>query len=147
MGTNTNDIARIIYKMIEVHYKGRKLQGIFHWQSNECLTKYDMVQIIAELTGADASAVVADRSTPKFPRPEDTRLDRSRLVRELDIDPAEFETPFRDALRASMLPILSSSALVKSDNTLALRSSVPGGFAFYGLFVLNRSMKQTLSSV
>lgn len=101
--TYTQDVARIIEKMIAAHASGSLLQGIFHWQTDECLTKYDMVHVIADLTRLDASAVLSDKSPPKFPVPQDTRLDCSRLIQVLDIDPADFRTPFREALRTSFL--------------------------------------------
>ena len=82
--------AQVIEKMMEVHSSGRPLEGIFHWQGDECLTKYDMVQAIAELTHLDASAVAADTSAPKFPRPEDSRLDCSRLIQEALSDKRSF---------------------------------------------------------
>jgi dTDP-4-dehydrorhamnose reductase len=96
------DVARIVIKMLEAHCTGKRLEGIFHWQSNECLTKYDMVRAICEIESLDASRIIADFSIPKFPRPEDTQLDCSRLTEEVDIDPACFRTPFQDALRTSL---------------------------------------------
>jgi S-adenosylmethionine synthetase len=99
--TCTDDVARVIKKMVEVHCRGKVLCGVFHWQSDECFTKYDMVQTIAELKGIDASAVIADMSVPRHPRPMDSRLDCGRLVQELEIDPMHFRTPFRDALEMS----------------------------------------------
>jgi dTDP-4-dehydrorhamnose reductase len=100
--TSTNDVSMVIAKMIDVYDGGKELQGIFHWQADECLTKFDMVQLIAELEELDASAVVASTSAPPYPCPEDTRLDCSRLIQELGIDPALFRTPIRKALRRSL---------------------------------------------
>jgi len=100
--TYTCDVARVIGKMLDVRYAGKPLRGIFHWQGDECLTKYDMVQAISKVMGIDASGVVADLASPRFPRPEDSRLDCSRLALELNIEPSEFQTPFREALMASM---------------------------------------------
>lgn len=97
----TNDIARIIAKMLEAHCAGKHLQGIFHWQGGECLTKFDMIQLIAELENLDASAILPNTSPPPFPRPEDTHMDCSRLIQALGIDPVNFRTPIRDALRES----------------------------------------------
>lgn len=99
--TYTSDVARVIVKMLEVHCDDKPIEGIFHWQSVECLTKFDMVQLMAELTQIDASAVLPDTSPPKFPLPQDTRLDCSKLIQVLGIDPAEFRTPIRTALLAS----------------------------------------------
>jgi len=119
--TYTADVAKIIQKMMDVHSLGRPLEGIFHWQADECLTKYDMVQAVAELQHLDASAVVADKSAPKFPRPEDSRLDCSRLIEGLDITRGHFKTPFRDALHASFLQYAT-------DHGVDVSSSKPAGF-------------------
>jgi dTDP-4-dehydrorhamnose reductase len=100
--TYTKDIARILKRMVEVHCMGKPLHGIYHWQADECLTKYDMVQAIAELKQIDVSSVIADKSVPKFPRPEDNQLDCSRLIQDLSIDPEDFRTSFKVALQASL---------------------------------------------
>jgi len=100
--TYTCDVAKVMGKMLDVHHAGKPLRGIFHWQGDECLTKYDIVQAISEVMGVDASGVIADLSPPRFPRPEDSCLDCSRLALELNIEPAEFRTPFLEALMASL---------------------------------------------
>lgn len=99
--TYTLDVARILGKMIEVHFSGKKLNGIFHWQADECLTKYDMLMEIANIFQVDGSHIQKGMDQPKFPRPEDSRLDCSRLVEELGIDPEQYRTPFSTALRHS----------------------------------------------
>jgi len=96
--TYTPDVARIIKKMLEVHFAGKPLGGIFHWQGNECLTKYDMVQTIASIMEVDASKIEASKAKSKFPVPPDSRLDCSKLEKMLDIAAADFRTPFRESL-------------------------------------------------
>jgi dTDP-4-dehydrorhamnose reductase len=96
--TYTKDLAMIIVKMLERHSEGKKLQGIYQWQSDECLTKYDMVQLIAQITNLDASSVIASTAVSKFPVPQDTRMDCSKLILDLGIDPAHFRTPISSAL-------------------------------------------------
>jgi len=66
---------------------------------------------------------------PKFPRPEDSRLDCSRLACELDIEPAKFRTPFREALRASLQQTSVCSQRipesVAQEGMVATRSTAP----------------------
>jgi len=130
--TYTSDVAKVIEKMLEVHSLGRPLEGIFHWQGDECLTKYDMVQAIAEINHLDASAVAADTSAPKFPRPEDSRLDCSRLIQELDIQRKHFETPFRVALRASLLQYANEKAEATDNALRHLRNALVENMASKG---------------
>jgi len=99
--TYTCDVAKILRKIIEVHLSGKQsLSGIFHWQTNECFTKYDMVQVIGSIMDMETEAtnIEACKSTPRFPVPPDSRLDCSRLEQELGINPSEYRTPFREAL-------------------------------------------------
>jgi S-adenosylmethionine synthetase len=99
--TYTKDVARVMVKMVQSHCQGQQLQGTFHWQADECLTKFEMVQLLAELGNLDASSVLPIESPPPFPCPKDTLLDCSRLIDELGIDPSQFRTPIREALRES----------------------------------------------
>merc|ERR1719446_1933497 len=74
--TYTVDVARILKMMLNVHFGGRRtLSGIYHWQSDECFTKYDMVQVIASIMELDATDIEACNSKPTFPVPPDSRLD------------------------------------------------------------------------
>ena len=53
-------VAQIMYKMAEAHVKGQQLEGIYHWQNNQCLTKYDMVKNIGEIANHDTSHIIPD---------------------------------------------------------------------------------------
>lgn len=97
--TYTPDVARILKRMLEVHFReGKHLSGIYHWQGAECKTKWDMVQTVAKVTGRDGSNVEAMMDKPQFPVPPDSRLDCSRLIAATDIDPADYRTPFELAV-------------------------------------------------
>jgi dTDP-4-dehydrorhamnose reductase len=97
--TYTSDVAKIIQRMMDKYCAGKVLEGIYHWQADECFTKFQMVQLIAELKGLDSSGIIADTSAPKFPVPMDTRMDCSRLINDLNIDPRDFRTPMHEALQ------------------------------------------------
>jgi S-adenosylmethionine synthetase len=114
--TYTVDVARLLVKMVEVQSSGKNLHGIFHWQANECFTKFDMVHLLADIHRLDASEVRANTSMPKIPVPMDTNLDSSRLIRELDIDPALFRTPMREALQASFDESVLAVANARASN-------------------------------
>jgi len=100
--TYTCDVAKIIQKMLDVHFNGvQDVYGIFHWQASECFTKYEMVQVIASImedVELEATYIEACKAAPVFPVPPDSRLDCSRLEQELGIDASEYRTPFREAL-------------------------------------------------
>jgi dTDP-4-dehydrorhamnose reductase len=97
--TYTVDVANIFGKMLDVHFAGNSLCGIFHWQADECLTKYDMMTEVARICHMNASQIVKSLDIPKFPGPKDSRLDCSKLVEALNIDPKDYRTRFSDALR------------------------------------------------
>lgn len=114
--TYTCDVARILTKMLEVHFldAGRKqLSGIYHWQANEPLTKYDMTMIIASIVDMDASGIEASLAKPKFPIPQDSQLDCSRLELELGIDAAAYRTSFKAACEESLMCFLEPNSRVR----------------------------------
>lgn len=129
--TYTCDVAKILAKMLQVHFDGvQPLRGIYHWQASEALTKYDMVRAIAAIADMDASAIKASLAPPKFPVPPDSRLDCSRLERELAIDAQAYRTPFRDALGVCMKDFFKRQALLQDGEgnggmSMAGQKSVP----------------------
>jgi len=111
--TCAGDIARVLLAMAEAQRRGAAVLGVYHWQTDECLTKFDMVCAIAAIAGADASAVAPDVVVPAVPRPQDSRLDCSRLEALLG-DPARFRTPFAEAMRAALAPWMIGAILSKA---------------------------------
>lgn len=100
--TYTPDVARVLKKMLQVNFQSKKLGGIYHWQANERLTKYDMIIEVASILQIESSEIVASLDAPKFPRPEDSRLECSRLEQDLGIgDGSAYRTSFHQALRHS----------------------------------------------
>lgn len=106
--TWTGDVANVLRAMIELHLAGERLRGIYHWQGNEQLTWHDMMLLVAEVTGLDASGVTAVRSAPSMPLPRDTRLECSRLGRL--IESRSCQTPFKDGLRKCLAPFKTQTA-------------------------------------
>mmetsp|Transcript_1660 Transcript_1660/g.4909 ORF Transcript_1660/g.4909 Transcript_1660/m.4909 type:complete len:323 (+) Transcript_1660:57-1025(+) len=99
--TCTEDLAKVVRRLVDINLSGQKPLGFYHWQGDECLTKYDMVQAIGEVMELDVSGVQPDKVVPAAPRPEDSRLDCSRLEELLGGAEAAgpLRTPFRDSLR------------------------------------------------
>jgi len=107
--TFTCDVAKILRRMLEVHFDGiEPMSGIYHWQSNECFTKYDMIQLVATTVQMDGSEIEASLTKPKFPVPPDSRLDCSRLEAALDITGEAYRSPFRESLAFCMKSFLDA---------------------------------------
>lgn len=89
----TPDIARTIMRLTDSRHT-----GVFHICGDEVLSRYDMIRIIAEISGtsmdAVTKAVTADlNQRAKRPMRSSMRIDKARKI--LHIDP----TPFRTAIR------------------------------------------------
>jgi len=117
--TWTGDVAGIIRAMLELHSGGEHLRGIFHWQGNEHFTWHEMMLLVADICGMDASNARAVHSTPSVPLPRDTRLDCSRL--EALVDVSKYRMPFREGLRACLAPFCQAARL----SAPAKRESIP----------------------
>mmetsp|Transcript_4831 Transcript_4831/g.8364 ORF Transcript_4831/g.8364 Transcript_4831/m.8364 type:complete len:364 (-) Transcript_4831:183-1274(-) len=107
--THCGDVALVLRRMLEVHVGGNRLNGYFHFQGAECLTKYDMVRVIGEIVGLDITAVTASKVAPKVARPEDSQLDCSRLENYLG-DLSKFRRSFRDGLHEGLRKFLEPEA-------------------------------------
>lgn len=77
--TWAGDVANVLKAMVELHLSGERLQGIYHWQGNEQFTWHEMMLLVAETTGLDASGISAVTSPPATSLPRDARLECSRL--------------------------------------------------------------------
>jgi len=104
--TSAVDVAGVLAAMVGLHDGGERISGVLHWQGDEQFTWHEMMLLVAEITGLDASGVTAVRSTPSVPLPKDTRLDCSRL--EGLIDGSRYRTPFREGLRQCLAPVCGS---------------------------------------
>lgn len=125
--TYTRDIARILVKILDTHFgDGPQLSGKYHFQSNECLTKYEMLMALADVVGTDASDIKASLADLPFPVPMDSRLDCSRLEKALNIssDDPDFRTPFKEALEVSMQEYLGAETLSHMQKEKAAKMSI-----------------------
>lgn len=94
--TWTGDVAIVLKNMVELHLAGECLKGIYHFSSSERFTWYEMMLIVAKVSGLDASGISAVRSPPGTSLPRDTQLDCSRLTQLLGRFP---ETRLHDGLQ------------------------------------------------
>lgn len=104
------DVAGVILEMMELHWSGERLRGVFHWQGNEQFTWHEMMLMVADICGMDASGVTAVRTTPSVPLPRDTRLDCSRLHELLGANSRKFCTPLRQGLQVCLAPICGGTS-------------------------------------
>ena len=93
--TLTDDVADVIRQMLVYADEHTTLKGIFHWSSDEAMTKYDMACIIADFIDFSRERLLADNNPPAgAPRPQNSTLDTT-LLRTKGI---EKQTPFKDAI-------------------------------------------------
>lgn len=133
--TYTPDVAKVLRKMLEVNFESRRLTGIYHWQANECLTKYDMMLAIAKVMKFNRSEIKPNTDPPKFPRPEDSRLDSSRLEKELGIDDGEgYRSIFYEALKHSYASYLAANIQPRMATELREKYSLEEVMKFFDDF-------------
>jgi len=124
--TYTCDVAKVLGKMLEVHFSGKKLSGIYHWQADEELpmTKYDMMLQIAELFGLPDTDIKPGLTESRVRRPENSCLDCSKLVADLGIKAADYRTPFKKALEETFATFprdaVVGDILAKMDGTMTV---------------------------
>lgn len=98
--SHVDDIAHVVQKLLEAkHKRGIEIQGIYQWCGLEALTKFGMVQIMANALKKDATHIKGNAEKPAetgTQRPYDTTMDTSRL-QELGI---EHHTPFEQGVAA-----------------------------------------------
>jgi len=107
--TSSADVAGVLVAMLRLHKfgEGERLRGIFHWQGQEQFTWHEMMLLVAEISGLDASDIIAVHAPPAAPLPRDCRLDCSRLESVLGSDITDgLRTSFRDGLRLCLAPFV-----------------------------------------
>jgi dTDP-4-dehydrorhamnose reductase len=104
------DVAEALKAMVDRHNRGTELRGLYHWQSNEQFTKFQMVHAIAEVAGLDTSRVVPVKNPLATPqRLHDIKLDGSRLADALSSH-GRFCRPFRTGLQICLAPFLEAAS-------------------------------------
>jgi len=79
-----------------------KLGGIFHYSSDDCLTRYSIATAIAEVLGVPHAHITSDAAPPPgAPRPKDAKLDCSKLKA---LGLAHECTPFKAAMAEVLAP-------------------------------------------
>lgn len=103
--TLTDDVADVICQMLAYADDHATLKGIFHWSSNEAMTKYDMACIIADFIDFSRDRLLPDSNPPAGAlRPQNSTLDTT----ELRIKGIGKQTPFKDAIPVILQRALSS---------------------------------------
>eukprot|EP00794_Sanderia_malayensis_P007281 gene7281-8092_t len=78
--TSVDDIAVVCLQMAEKHIEGVDLNGIWHWRSNDKLTKYEMIKKIGQIFGVSIEHIQAENEpSPGAKRPYDCEFDCSDL--------------------------------------------------------------------
>ena len=78
--THTEDVAFVLDKLISSRQEGGDIQGIFHFSSNEALTKYKIAGIMSSFFNINLNDIFPDRTVSvSTVRPENSHLDTGRL--------------------------------------------------------------------
>ena len=96
--TSVDDVAAVLAQLTT---RAPRPAGILHFSGNEVMTKWELVQLIAELAGGRSIAHITPDATPPAagtPRPFDAALESSAIYNLLNFTP----TPVRHALRATI---------------------------------------------
>ena len=78
--TCVKDIAVVCRQIGEKNFVDKTFNGIWHWRSNDKLTKYQMVQIMSKISNTPVSHIIPDNSlSVGAKRPYDCEFDCSDL--------------------------------------------------------------------
>ncbi|XP_053399644.1 methionine adenosyltransferase 2 subunit beta-like isoform X1 [Mercenaria mercenaria] len=101
--TLVDDLGFVIRKLSERRLEDPAITGIFHWASDEVMTKYDMAMNMAKAFGMSTDHIVPETSSASAAnRPENSQLDCSR-IEELGICK---RTKFSDCIVNILKPFL-----------------------------------------
>ena len=94
--THVADCAAVCLGLAEKQIQSGDAQGIWHWSSNECYTKYTMAGVMAELFSLKNDHLVPVREpSGGAPRPFDSHLDASETEKAIPIN----RTLFREGIK------------------------------------------------
>lgn len=103
--TFTNDVAELCHRLVKVAMKDPTVYGIYQCSGEEPMTKYEMVQAIAEVFKLPADHVTAvSKPTPGAPRPYNCKMYTSRLTSIV----GQSYTPFCEAIERCLVPFVPS---------------------------------------
>jgi len=112
--TSTDDVADVLEAFSSKYLSAKdrdasKFGGIFHWQSNEMLTKYTMALAIADIAGLPTGEFIRNSAAPpagSAPRPQFERMSCARLEKVLGIDgnSQHYRSDFKSALGKCLGP-------------------------------------------
>ena len=98
--TLTSDVAVVCRQIVEHRQKDAAFHGVFQWQGNEQLTKYEMVKIMSEIFEKPMDHITPNNSpTSGAPRPYHCLMDCSDLER---LGIGTCRTPFRKGIKESL---------------------------------------------
>merc|ERR1712151_247417 len=117
-------MGSVLRLMVSAHIIGTNLSGIFHWQAEECFTKFQMVKAISKISGIDSSEVQPDKAEPQFPGPLDSRLSCSRLLKDVVKVEQFHRRSFAEALEEAIQPWMVRSSF---DKVLGAQGSISKG--------------------
>ncbi|XP_030069502.1 methionine adenosyltransferase 2 subunit beta [Microcaecilia unicolor] len=102
--THVKDVASVCRQLAERRLQDPSLKGIFHWSSNEQMTKYEIACAMADAFNLPSNHLrpLADGLVVGVLRPKNAQLDCSRLEN-LGIGQ---HTPFRTGIKESLWPFL-----------------------------------------
>ena len=94
--THIADVAQVCFGLAEKHLKeGGAASGIWHWSGNECMTKYAMALVMADIFKLGTGHLVAVKGPPSgTPRPYDCHFDCSATDQAIETQ----QTKFREGI-------------------------------------------------
>lgn len=101
--TSVNDIAVVCRQIGERCLIKTDFNGIWHWRSGDKMTKYQMVQVMSEVTKVPIDNILADNSpSPGAKRPYDCEFDCT----DLEAVGIGQRTPFKEGISECLAPFM-----------------------------------------
>ncbi|XP_071480252.1 methionine adenosyltransferase 2 subunit beta-like [Diadema antillarum] len=99
--THVNDVAQVLLQMAEKYSQGHEVKGIFHWNTSEQLTRYQMATIITDVFQLPSHHITANTSAPAAgtPRPANAAMDVSSVT---SLGVKVSDTLFRVGIKGSL---------------------------------------------